>query len=296
MKWLRRVFFSGLAILLPPFPNPANPRVSIPLRIAEPAHLRAAIYDLQGRMLRTLLDGMVTKIEAEQPLTDTEKGLLAATALPVYKYLTVSAAFLGSTIQSDVDRYAATAGDRPGSAYGYRDKEEEARYLERDALKLLTAQVQEQGLIDPPQIHEHEQRHQDRRRHGQRHRDALGPQPVEHGGSADHVHLDRRAFVPPVEHFRVFLEIGDLLAVRPGRHEHNPGFPCRPCISIRGMHSPLLVPCQNQLYILIIIEKVKDIQNHTSGVPENMLYSLSFKCLDKNFRACYFHIAFLLFK
>ena len=57
--------------------------------------------------VRTLLDGMVTKIEADQPLTDPEKGLLAATALPVYKYLTVSAAFLGSTVQSDVDRYAA---------------------------------------------------------------------------------------------------------------------------------------------------------------------------------------------
>jgi hypothetical protein len=48
---------AGLATLLPPFPNPANPRVSIPLRIAEPAHLRAAIYDLQGRLIRTLMDG-----------------------------------------------------------------------------------------------------------------------------------------------------------------------------------------------------------------------------------------------
>jgi 2-oxoisovalerate dehydrogenase E1 component len=45
-------------------------------------------------------------------------------------------------------RHYHHAGDRPGSAYGYRDKEEEARYLENDALKLLTAQAQELGLID----------------------------------------------------------------------------------------------------------------------------------------------------
>ena len=45
-------------------------------------------------------------------------------------------------------RHYHHAGDRPGSAFGYRDKEEEARYLEKDALKLLAAEVQELGLID----------------------------------------------------------------------------------------------------------------------------------------------------
>jgi hypothetical protein len=37
---------------------------------------------------------MVIKIESDQPLSNPERGLLAATVLPVYKYFTVSAAFL----------------------------------------------------------------------------------------------------------------------------------------------------------------------------------------------------------
>ncbi|MCP5152454.1 MAG: conjugal transfer protein TraH [Chromatiales bacterium] len=57
--------------------------------------------------VRALLDAMVTKISADQPLDDAERGLLSATALPVYKYLTVSAAFMGTTLRSDVAQYAA---------------------------------------------------------------------------------------------------------------------------------------------------------------------------------------------
>jgi 2-oxoisovalerate dehydrogenase E1 component len=45
-------------------------------------------------------------------------------------------------------RHYHHAGDRPGSAYGYRNREEEVRYLEKDALKLLTVGVQQLGLID----------------------------------------------------------------------------------------------------------------------------------------------------
>jgi len=46
------------AILSPPFPNPANPRVTIPLRIAARAHVRVAVYDLQGRLVRRLWHGI----------------------------------------------------------------------------------------------------------------------------------------------------------------------------------------------------------------------------------------------
>ena len=51
---------AGVATLLPPFPNPANPRVTIPLRVDAPAHVKVAIYDLHGRLIRCLWDDVST--------------------------------------------------------------------------------------------------------------------------------------------------------------------------------------------------------------------------------------------
>ncbi len=47
---------AGAVTLLPPFPNPANPRVTIPVRVDAPTHLKVAIYDLHGRLIRCLWD------------------------------------------------------------------------------------------------------------------------------------------------------------------------------------------------------------------------------------------------
>jgi len=41
------------------YPNPFNPLVNIELRLNEPLHVRATIYDLQGRRVRSLLDERV---------------------------------------------------------------------------------------------------------------------------------------------------------------------------------------------------------------------------------------------
>ncbi|MBU0741534.1 hypothetical protein KKA85_01840, partial [bacterium] len=51
---------AGMVNLLPPFPNPGNPRVTIPVRIDAPARVKVAIYDLHGRMIRCLWDDVST--------------------------------------------------------------------------------------------------------------------------------------------------------------------------------------------------------------------------------------------
>ena len=63
--------------------------------------------------VRTLLDAMVIKIESDQLLSDPERGLLAATALPVYKYLTVSAAFLAAVHPGGLVRVEPEHGCHP---------------------------------------------------------------------------------------------------------------------------------------------------------------------------------------
>ena len=46
----------SLASLLPPVPNPFNPRVALRFFLAEPARVTLRIYDARGRVVRTLLD------------------------------------------------------------------------------------------------------------------------------------------------------------------------------------------------------------------------------------------------
>jgi hypothetical protein len=43
--------------LLPNVPNPFNPATEIRFTLADPVHVKLAIYDLRGRLVRTLLDG-----------------------------------------------------------------------------------------------------------------------------------------------------------------------------------------------------------------------------------------------
>ncbi|HEX7070113.1 MAG TPA: T9SS type A sorting domain-containing protein, partial [Rhodothermales bacterium] len=39
------------------YPNPFNPETRIEFRLARPGHVRLAVYDMQGRLVRTLIDG-----------------------------------------------------------------------------------------------------------------------------------------------------------------------------------------------------------------------------------------------
>jgi 2-oxoisovalerate dehydrogenase E1 component len=49
-------------------------------------------------------------------------------------------------------RHYHHAGDTPGSAYGYRGKEEEAVWLDKDCLKRFPDQLIEAGLLEPGQV------------------------------------------------------------------------------------------------------------------------------------------------
>jgi 2-oxoisovalerate dehydrogenase E1 component len=51
-------------------------------------------------------------------------------------------------IEADVYRYFHHSGPLPGSAFGYRTKEEEQYWRERDPLKVISAQMLRRGLID----------------------------------------------------------------------------------------------------------------------------------------------------
>ena len=51
-------------------------------------------------------------------------------------------------IEADVYRYFHHSGPLPGSAFGYRSKEEEQYWRERDPLKVISAQMRRRGLID----------------------------------------------------------------------------------------------------------------------------------------------------
>ena len=51
-------------------------------------------------------------------------------------------------IEADVYRYFHQNGPFPGSAFGYRDKAEEAAWRARDPLDLVASKMQERGLVD----------------------------------------------------------------------------------------------------------------------------------------------------
>lgn len=53
-----------------------------------------------------------------------------------------------AVIEAEVYRYFHQNGPYPGSAFGYRSKEEEARWRERDPLDLVAARMIERGLAD----------------------------------------------------------------------------------------------------------------------------------------------------
>jgi len=56
--------------------------------------------------VREMLDDIALRIEADQSLDATQRGLLSATTLPVHKYLTVSVAYLPGLVQSETGVYA----------------------------------------------------------------------------------------------------------------------------------------------------------------------------------------------
>lgn len=62
--------------------------------------------DALESQVNTLLNDMVDKIYSDQPLTQTEIGLLNATRLPLYKMLNVQAAFAGNRQALDVTDYS----------------------------------------------------------------------------------------------------------------------------------------------------------------------------------------------
>jgi len=53
-----------------------------------------------------------------------------------------------SIVEIKCYRHYHHAGDQPGSAYGYRDKEEETGWLEKDAVRTFPEAVQKAGLLD----------------------------------------------------------------------------------------------------------------------------------------------------
>lgn len=60
--------------------------------------------------VQTLLTSIVEKIQTDTPLSTQELGLIRSTSLPVYKYLTVSAALLGANSETDVLQYSEIIG------------------------------------------------------------------------------------------------------------------------------------------------------------------------------------------
>jgi hypothetical protein len=55
------------------------------------------------------------------------------------------------------------------------------------------------------------------------------------------------------------------------------------------MNGTLLMSREDKLQILVIIEKVEDIQDNPSRVTENMLDSFPLEAFDDNLCACHFH-------
>ena len=56
----------GLSIsttLMPNMPNPFNPQTMIRFRVGEAGPVRVAIYDVTGRLVRTLVDGQMGRGE-----------------------------------------------------------------------------------------------------------------------------------------------------------------------------------------------------------------------------------------
>lgn len=47
--------------LEPCFPNPFNPLTTIKFSLANPAQVRMTVYDLKGRLVKTLIDGQATE-------------------------------------------------------------------------------------------------------------------------------------------------------------------------------------------------------------------------------------------
>ncbi len=43
-----------------PWPNPFNPNVTLPVSLAEPGRVRLTVHDIRGRLVATLLDGLLT--------------------------------------------------------------------------------------------------------------------------------------------------------------------------------------------------------------------------------------------
>jgi len=62
--------------------------------------------DALVKQVRSLLDDMYQHILADTPIMDTEKGLLNSTNIPLYKMLSVEAAYTGGSSLLDLDSYA----------------------------------------------------------------------------------------------------------------------------------------------------------------------------------------------
>ena len=57
-----------------------------------------------------------------------------------------------TVIEAEVYRFFHQNGPYPGSAFGYRTKDEESSWQARDPLELVAARMRERGLIDPGQV------------------------------------------------------------------------------------------------------------------------------------------------
>ncbi|MDY0110316.1 MAG: T9SS type A sorting domain-containing protein [Candidatus Krumholzibacteria bacterium] len=65
-----------LAVLEAPYPNPFNPTATVPLTLSAEQHVRLAVFDLRGRLVRTLVDGQLPagRHEIALPARDLASG------------------------------------------------------------------------------------------------------------------------------------------------------------------------------------------------------------------------------
>jgi len=89
----------------------------------------AAAYGMPGMRVDGM-NALAVKLALDEVMTRREEG-----SLPCY-------------VEAEVYRYFHHAGDTPGSAFGYRDKDEEAAWRERDPIEEFARRVKELGRID----------------------------------------------------------------------------------------------------------------------------------------------------
>ena len=78
------------------YPNPFNPLTSISFELAQKAAVELRVYDLQGRLVRVLLDGDLLDDGLHEAQWNGRDGQGQSVAAGVYVYRLVTESFVGS--------------------------------------------------------------------------------------------------------------------------------------------------------------------------------------------------------